>query len=127
VSWNWAAGSGEVAGEVRGVQLGGRWTDGTGSTENALLLGGRVHKIHEDVEWTYDPDDWMRAWRMHGPRLDLTFTPWHLRAARTNLLVVSSSTHQCFGEFRGWATADHGERVSLDGLTGWAEEVHNRW
>lgn len=127
VSWNWAAGSGEVDGEVRGIQLGARWTDGTGSTENALLVGGRVHKLHEDVGWTYDLADWQRPWRMRGPRVDVTFTPTHLRIARTNLLVVSSRTHQCFGEFHGWGRTDDGQQVRLDGLTGWAEEVHNRW
>jgi hypothetical protein len=127
VSWNWAAGSGLVDGEVRGLQVGGRWTDGTGSTENALLVGTRVHKIHEDVRWTYDSGDWTRPWRMTGPRLDVTFTPFHVREATTELLVVSSRTHQCFGTFGGWADTDDGERLRVDGITGWAEEVRNRW
>lgn len=35
-TWNWAAGSGAGG---RGIQLGGRWTDGSGSTENAVLVG----------------------------------------------------------------------------------------
>src|SRR5665811_1218394 len=35
VRWNWGAGSGVVDGHVIGVQVGARWTDGTGSTENA--------------------------------------------------------------------------------------------
>ncbi|MEQ8144768.1 DUF2804 family protein [Streptomyces sp. OP7] len=49
------------------------------------------------------------------------------RAARTNLLVVSSDTHQCFGDFTGRAQGDDGTWVDLDGLTGWAEEARNRW
>jgi hypothetical protein len=127
LTWNWAAGSGTVDGEVRGLQLGGQWTEGTGSTENAVLVGTRMHKLHDEVRWEYDARDWLRPWRMSGDRLDVTFTPWHERAAETNLLVVASRTHQCFGEFTGWATTDDGERVRLDGLTGWAEEVRNRW
>ena len=47
--WNWGAGSGVVDGRVIGVQVGGRWTDGTGSTENALVVDGRVHKISEEL------------------------------------------------------------------------------
>jgi hypothetical protein len=127
LTWNWAAGSGTVDGEVRGIQLGGKWTAGTGSTENALLVGTRLHKLHDEVAWEYDARDWLRPWRIHGDRLDVTFTPFHERAARTNLFVVASETHQCFGHFTGWAVDDSGERVSLDGLVGWAEEARNRW
>ena len=35
VRWNWAAGSGTVDGQTVGVQVGGQWPNGTGSTENA--------------------------------------------------------------------------------------------
>ena len=127
MTWNWAAGSGLVDGEVRGIQLGGRWTAGTGSTENALLDGTRLHKLHDEVVWDYDRDDWLRPWRMQGERCDVTFIPFHERAARTELLLVGSETHQCFGRFAGWATTDDGRRLALDGLTGWAEEARNRW
>jgi hypothetical protein len=36
VSWNWGAGSGVSEGQVIGIQVGGRWTKGTGSTENGI-------------------------------------------------------------------------------------------
>lgn len=127
LTWNWAAGSGTVDGQVRGLQLGGKWTEGTGSTENALLVGTRLHKLHDEVTWDYDRAAWLRPWRIHGDRLDVTFTPFHERVARTNLLVVASETHQCFGHFTGWAVDDDGDRVALDGLVGWAEEARNRW
>lgn len=127
LTWNWAAGSGLLDGEVRGIQLGGKWTEGTGSTENALLVGGRLHKLHDEVDWSYDRSDWLRPWRIRGERCDVTFTPFHERKARTNLLLVASEVHQCFGRFSGWATTDDGVRVSLDGLEGWAEEARNRW
>ena len=123
VTWNWAAGSGDG----RGIQLGGRWTDGTGSTENALLVGGRVHKIADDLAWDYDPTDWLRPWRITGPRVDAVFHPEHVRVARTELGLVGSSTHQCFGTFTGRAQADDGAWVPLDGLVGWAEEARQRW
>ncbi len=127
LTWNWAAGSGAVDGSIRGLQLGGKWTEGTGSTENALLVDGRLHKIGEELVWEYDRSDWMRPWRIHGERLDVTLHPFHERVARTNLLVVASETHQCFGEWEGWALTDDGERLRFDGLLGWAEEANNRW
>jgi hypothetical protein len=122
ITWNWAAGSG--AG--RGLTLGGKWTDGTGVTENGLFVDGRLHKIHSDLVWEYDRTDWREPWRVHGDGVDATFTPFHEKASRTNLGVVANETHQCFGRWSGVAEAD-GVRLDLDGLVGWAEEARNRW
>ena len=128
--WNWGAGSGIVDGRVIGVQVGGAWTDGTGSTENALLVDGRLHKIGADLVWAYDRADWLAPWRVHDADrtlVDLTFTPFHERVARTNLVVVASQTHQCFGTWSGTMTDDTGTPVRVDGAVGWAEEARNRW
>lgn len=123
VRWNWAAGSRPGT----AIQLGGTWTDGTGSTENALFVDGRLHKIGDTLRWSYDRADWLRPWRIDGERVDARFHPFHERVARTNLGIVAGETHQCFGHFTGWARADDGSQISLDGLVGWAEEAYNRW
>lgn len=122
VTWNWAAGSGEG----RGITLGGKWTDGTGITENAVVVDGRLHKLGADLTWDYDRDDWLRPWRIHGEGVDAVFVPFHEKASRTDLGVVAGETHQCFGEWSGWAQAGD-RRVDLGGLVGWAEEARNRW
>jgi hypothetical protein len=122
-TWNWAAG----ADATRAIQLGGKWTDGTGNTENAVFEDGRLHKIGADLRWEYDRTDWLKPWRMTGQGVDVTFEPFHERVAKTNLGVVAGETHQCFGRFSGWARGADGRRVDLDGLTGWAEEARNRW
>jgi hypothetical protein len=127
ITWNWAAGYGVVAGRRVGLQLGGKWTDATGSTENGLFVDGRLHKIHDDLTWTYDRTNWMAPWRIEGPRVRVTLAPFHERAERTNALVIASEIHQCFGVFTGWVLDDSGARVPVDGLVGWAEEARNRW
>lgn len=127
VHWNWGAGSGRVDGRVVGLQLGGRWTDGTGTVENALVVDGRLSKISEELVWEYSPGDWLAPWRVRGDAVDVAFTPEHLRRAVTNLLMVSSRTHQCFGTWRGRVRDEHGTWVPVDGLVGWAEDVRNRW
>jgi hypothetical protein len=127
VTWNWAAGHGRVAGRRVGLQLGGRWTDGTGSTENGLFVDGRLHKIHDDLTWTYDRSDFLAPWRITGPRVNVTLAPFHERDERTNALLIASEIHQCFGVFTGWVRDDAGDRVPVDGLVGWAEEARNRW
>jgi hypothetical protein len=127
MTWNWAAGYGRVAGRQVGLQLGGKWTDGTGSTENGLFVDGRLHKIHEELTWTYDRGNWMAPWRIDGPRVRVALAPFHERDERLNLLVFASEIHQCFGVFTGWVLDDAGTRIPVDGLVGWAEEARNRW
>jgi hypothetical protein len=100
--WNWAAGSAPG----RAIQLGGKWTDGTGMTENALFVDGRLHKIGEELAWHYDRADWLRPWRITGERVAAEFTPFHEKISRTELGVVGSETHQCFGHFRPSSAGD---------------------
>lgn len=125
--WNWGAGSGVVDGSTRAVQVGGRWTDGTGLTENGILVDGRMHKIGEDLEWTYTADDPTSPWRVRGERIDVTLTPFHLRRDLTELGVIAVKTRQAFGTWHGTGILDDGTTVRLDGLVGWAEESRNRW
>jgi hypothetical protein len=130
VRWNWGAGSGEVDGRILGIQVGGAWTDGTGSTENAVCVDGRISHIPEDLIWEYDSDDWLAPWHITAPdsgRVDLTFTPFHVRTDRTNLGVLANDTHQAFGTWTGTMTDDAGAAIRCDGVRGWAEEVVNRW
>lgn len=122
ISWNWGSGSGIVGGRTVGLQLGGRWTDGTGSTENAVIVDGWLTKISDDLRWQYSPEDWMAPWRIDGGPVALTFHPEHVRESVTQLGILASRTHQCFGTWTGRV----GE-VGVDGLFGWVEDVHQRW
>ncbi|GAA3880808.1 hypothetical protein GCM10022381_23820 [Leifsonia kafniensis] len=126
MTWNWGAASGVVDGRTIGLQLGGRWTDGTGSTENALLVDGSLHKISEELDWRYDESDWLAPWRIRGESLKLQFDPFWDHASSTELLVFGSRGHQCFGHYSGWVDTDRG-RIRIDNLLGWAEDVRNRW
>lgn len=125
--WNWGAGSGVVDGSPGALQVGGRWTDGTGSTENGILVDGRMHKLGEDLQWSYDLADEDAEWRVRGERIDVTLTPFHLRRDITDLGILAVRTHQAFGTWNGTGVLDDGTTVSLDGLLGWAEESRNRW
>lgn len=127
MTWNWAAGSGEVAGRRLGLQLGGRWTDGTGQTENGLLVDGRLYHWIDDLEWDYDLRDPESVWTVTGPDVEAVLTPFHRRVASTQLGLIAGRTHQAFGRWSGWARTTRGREYRLDGLLGWAEEARNRW
>ncbi|MFN8126059.1 MAG: DUF2804 domain-containing protein [Candidatus Nanopelagicales bacterium] len=81
-TWNWGSASGVADGRSVGLQFGGKWTDGTGMTENALCVDGVLHKIGADLTWAYDRSDWLRPWTIRDDtdgRVDLQFTPTHER------------------------------------------------
>ncbi|WP_230206489.1 DUF2804 family protein [Microbacterium gorillae] len=127
ITWNWGAGSGRLAdGRALGIQVGGQWTDGTGSTENAVLVGTRLHKISETLNWEYDISRPMEQWRITGGGLDVTFTPFFDKTSSTNLGVISARTDQCFGRYSGTFRTDEVD-ISFTDIEGWAEDVHNRW
>ncbi|MDI1446332.1 DUF2804 domain-containing protein [Polyangium sp. 6x1] len=128
--WNWASASGIVGGRTVGLQFGGKWTDGTGATENGICLDGRLHKIGEDVRFDYDRRDFRKPWRLTTPgsdRVALDFQPAHEKRTKVPLVVAGAELHLCFGRFSGEVRDDAGERVIVDGLFGWAEEMRARW
>ncbi|MDQ0577460.1 DUF2804 domain-containing protein [Agromyces albus] len=127
MTWYWGAASGIERGRRLGLQLAGGATDGTGSTENAVSLDGRLHKLGDELEWRFDQEDWLAPWSIRSVRVDLRFEPLYERAERTALGVISSETHQCFGTYRGTVTDDSGEIIAVESLFGWAEYVRNRW
>jgi hypothetical protein len=127
--WNWGVATGVQDGVRIGVNVGARWTTGTGVNENGLLIDGRLHKIMEDVRWEYDPDDWMRPWRVRAPHsgmLDLTLEPIVAHRTRTSLGLLSTGGVCCFGRWHGTIRVD-GEDVRIRELVGWAEEFAHRW
>jgi len=127
ITWNWGAGSGTSGGAVIGIQVGGRWTDGTGATENAFFVDGRMHKIHDDLVWEYDQSNFLLPWSVHGGGLEAQFAPFYDRVSRTDLGVISAHTDQCFGVWSGTFVTLTDERIAFEGIEGWAEHVHNRW
>lgn len=127
ITWNWGAGCGRLAdGRVFGLQVGGKWTVDTGSTENAILLGHRLHKISEELTWVYNRHEDAAPWRVTGGGLDATLTPEYAKRSNTNLRVLASRTDQLFGTWSG--TYDLGDEIiTFADLPGFAEETHQRW
>jgi hypothetical protein len=127
--WNWAVATGTADGIRVGVNLGGKWTTGTGTNENGIMIDGRLHKVTQDVRWDYDPTDWMRPWRVHTENsraIDLTLQPMHAHKVRTTVGILSTAGVCCFGRWTGTVHAD-GTTLQLRDLVGWAEEFAHRW
>lgn len=129
-TWNWGSASGRQAGRSVGLQLGGKWTDGTGMTENALCIDGRLSKITERLDWEYETTAWTEPWRIateNSQEVDLVFTPDYEKSSRLELGLVSAEAHQCFGLYNGSVLSNDGELIEITDLFGWAEEARWRW
>jgi Protein of unknown function (DUF2804) len=125
-AWNWAAASGTAHGRAVALNLGGRWTDGTGSTENGLWIDGRLHKIGDRVTFAREGPGW--AIRGSDPGgVDLRFLPVQRRNVGINLGLAGARLDWSAGRFSGTVASDDGERIAVGGLLGWAEEFHARW
>jgi hypothetical protein len=127
--WNWASASGFLPdGRTIGLNLGCGFGDLSKAGENALILENRIHKL-EEVKFDYVSGDYMKPWKFtdNEGRLDLVFTPFRDRTARTNLAVITSEVHQMFGRYNGKAVTDDGKTIQIKDLIGFAEEHHARW
>lgn len=129
--WNWGGGAGVAADgrTVVGLQLGGRWTVGTGLTENGVIVDGRLTKVGAELDWSYDWDDPLSPWRVTAPddSLRLVLAPRHDKHSRTELGVMGMEVHQVFGTWSGRVRAEDGALLELEGLQGFAEESRSRW
>jgi hypothetical protein len=125
--WNWGAGSGHSDGVEIGLNFGGKWTTSSPSTENAIRIDGRLHKISQELTWSYDRSDWLKPWGLTGDRVRLTFTPDHYHRHSFDRIVVSAHGDQCFGHFNGEVQCDDGRVVAVKQIYGLVEEVHRKW
>jgi hypothetical protein len=127
--WNWASASGFLPdGRTVGLNLGCGFGDLSRAGENALILENRIHKLGE-LKFDYVSGDYMKPWRFRDAegRIDLTFTPFKDRLARTNLGIIFSEVHQMFGRYNGRVLTGDGQPVQIHDLIGFAEEHQARW
>lgn len=129
--WNWASFSTRLAdGRTVGTNFGAGWTDNSGATENALCVDGRLTKLSEDVLFTYSTQDFYAPWKLQTAetkRVDLTFTPFFERVAKTDMMIIRSEVHQMIGHFDGTIVGEDGEVLQVRHAVGWAEDHHARW
>lgn len=130
--WNWAAASGVQSGRTIGLNLGGKWTDGTNMNENGYVIDGRLVKIHEDLVWDYDDRDFMKPWRIYAPHsdaIDVRFATLFERRSETGSVALNYDRRvsQVFGHFSGYVRDHDGSKIELTDLFGWAEELTATW
>ncbi|KAI9032076.1 hypothetical protein DFJ74DRAFT_321170 [Hyaloraphidium curvatum] len=130
-NWNWGSGAGRSKDgqHTVGIQIGAKWTEGTGFTENGIIVDGKVLKIGTELIWDYDWNDPTKPWRVRHPdgSLDITLNPIYDKHSNTDVYILKMEVHQVFGRWTGHVTSWDGKRVEVDGILGFAEESRSRW
>ena len=126
--WFWSSANGIIGGNDFGFNLGYGFSDRSPASENVLFYKGVAHKLG-DVNFFYDEANYLAPWEIRDEdgRLNLCFTPAVDRFSKTDFLLIKSVQHQVFGRFSGTAVLDDGTNLELNGLSGFAEDVFNRW
>ncbi len=128
-AWNWAMASQRLRGRRFGLNFGGKWTDGTGMTENAVFIDGKMIKIHEDVLFDYNPQNFMEPWTVKSKfseTVDLTFTPFFERVAKTDAKLIRSEIHQMVGYYNGRIRLENSS-IQIKQMLGCIEEHTAKW
>lgn len=129
--WYWSSLSAEIDGKAFGLNLGYGFGNPSG-TENVIFFDGKAHKLNNvtfDIPYTKNEYDFLKPWKVcdDEDRLNLMFYPMIDRKDRMNAVVLSTDQHQVFGKFYGKAVLDDGTTIDVDGKTGFAERVVNKW
>ncbi len=128
-TWYWGSASGLVGGRPFGFNIGYGFGDTSAATENMVFLDGRAHKLVDVVfhipPGTYDGAPW--HFTSGDGRFEMEFEPIVDRGAIFDLKLLRSIQHQVFGRFTGHVVLDDGQRLKVERLLGFAEEVRNRW
>lgn len=130
IEWNWAMASQRLGGRRIGLNFGGQWTDGTGMTENAVFIDGNMTKIHEDVLFTYDKNNFMSPWKIEtkfSNTVNLTFTPFFERVTSTDVKLFRSDVHQLIGYFDGSIRLPNNTILQIRQMLGSSEEQNAKW
>ena len=129
-SWHWAMASQRVGHKRIALNFGGKWTDGTGMTENAVFVNGKMSKISEDVIFTHDETDFMKPWHIKSKfsqDVNLTFTPFFKRESKLNARLVKSNVYQMVGYYNGVVYLQDGSRLAITQLLGSIEDHNAKW
>jgi len=90
----------------------------------------KMTKIHEDVLFHYDKEDYKKPWLIHSKFSDdvkLTFSPFFERVSKTDVRLIKSEVHQLFGYYNGYVRYPDGKKLKITQLLGSIEEHYAKW
>ena len=132
-TWYWSSATGMINGSKIGFNLGYGFSDRSPATENCIFYNDKIHKLNQ-VEFVIpnnekDLCEKDKPWiiKSDNDRINLKFWPKVNRQSKFNYLIIKSEQNQVFGVFEGELVLDHGQKIYVKDLHGFAEKVSNKW
>ncbi len=126
--WYWGSLSGLLNGQLFGFNIGYGFSDRTPASENAVFYKNELHKL-DQVEWVFDERDFLKPVQIksNDGAFEMSFEAALDRNSAVNLLAIKSIQHQVFGYFTGEIRLQSGERLRIERMPGFIEDVLNWW
>ena len=128
VTWRWAAASATLEGVPLSFNLGEGFGNPSYGSENLVIYGDAVSKLGR-VTWSHDASDPLRDWTLSSGdgRLQLVLHPAAKETGGINLGDKYSKLHKGYGTYSGTIVLDGGQRLTVSGMPGFAEEEELSW
>ena len=132
-TWFWGTGSGRLAGEPFGLNLGYGFSDRSSASENGIYYRGKIHKLEEvtfNIPVGADgKKQFMKEWTVNSSdgRLKSVFRPILDRSSFMDFKLIISDQHQVFGRLTGTFVTDDGETVEFKDFICALEVVRNKY
>ena len=126
--WYWlTSGFIDEKGKSIGLNLGAKYTDGTGVNENGIKIDDTVYKLDDDVAFNYDKENnkWIIK-SVKSDEVDLEFTPIIYNNKVNNIIIFKSKSKQFVGYLNGVVMLK-GKEIKFNNTIGWCEDHFAKW
>ncbi len=126
--WYWlTSGFIDEKGKSIGLNLGAKYTDGTGVNENGIKIDDTVYKLDDDVEFNYDKENnkWIIK-SVKSDEVDLEFIPIVYNNKVNNIIIFKSKSKQFVGYLNGVVMLK-GKEIKFNNTIGWCEDHFAKW
>ncbi|MHA1887841.1 MAG: hypothetical protein DRO88_00640 [Promethearchaeia archaeon] len=128
-TWRWASASGEVQGNLLGLNF--DYGFGLESSKNMIFFNHKGHHLDE-VKYYWNPynveDDWI--FESNDDRVQMHLHPTFVMVDDNNFAILRMKVLKAYGYFTGTLVLDNGEKIEIskeDKFFGHAEYAENRW
>lgn len=126
--WLWGSAAGKVNGVPFGINIGYGFGDLSTHTENIFFYKGKAHKL-DKVTFKFDRNYPGKPWQFtsNDGRFNMVMKPIIPRKNKLDLLIIMTNTSLAFGYYSGYVILDNGEKIHVENILGWAEDIYWKW
>lgn len=126
--WDWLiSGFVDDNNDYISVNLGAKYTDGTGLNENSIKINDRIYKLKSDVKFYYNKENQViNIKSLKSDEVNLEFKPILNHTKVNNIIIFKSKLKQIIGYINGHIKHKN-KKVDFKNTIGWCENHFAKW